>query len=100
MLQSAWLFIGVAAIIWTGIAVYTSDDAAAILFGILGFVTWGAWTYGSLKITVVGDSVTYQFTMPAVTFVGICFALVPAFIALTGPINIIGRHDNPNPREI
>ena len=100
MLQSAWLFIGVIALLVTGVSVLTktegarlipNDDAVAIYSGIVGFVSWGIWTYGSLDVRVVGDSVTYTFNMPAVTLFGVAMATIPAFIALTGPANIVRR---------
>lgn len=100
MLESAWLFIGVCAILATGLALYTNDNGVAMMMGVLGFVTWGVWTFGTLDVTVVGDSTTYSFTMPAVTILGIVLALVPGFIALTGPIDLIGRARRPEIDEV
>lgn len=89
MLESAWLFIGLISAIATSGAVLTNDDALAIVLGIMGFFSWGAWTYGSLDVRVVGDSVTYSFTMPSVTLFGIIMLILPLYIALTGPIEAI-----------
>lgn len=100
MLESAWLFVGCVAILATAAAVLTNDDGVAIVAGVLGFVTWGVWTYGSLDVRAVGDSVTYTFSMPSLTILGIAFALIPAYIALTGPTEIINRHREPNAEEI
>lgn len=100
MLESAWLFIGVCALFATGLAVYTNDNGVAMMMGTLGFVTWGVWTFGTLDVTVVGDSTTFTFTMPAVTILGIVFALLPGYIALTGPIDLIGRARQPNVDEV
>lgn len=100
MLESAWIFIGVVAILATGAAVATTDDGVAIMAGVLGFITWGVWTYGSLDLRVVGDSVTYSFSMPSVTILGIALALIPGYIALTGPTEIINRHRQPDTEEL
>jgi len=100
MLQSAWLFIGACAVIATGVAVVTNDDGVAIVSGIVGFMSWGFWTYGTLNVVVVGDSVTYTFQLPAVTYFGVMMALIPGFIALTGPTQIINRARKPQTEEL
>lgn len=100
MLESAWLFVGAVAILATGLALYTTDNGVAMMMGTLGFITWGVWTFGSLDVRVVGDSVTYSFTMPAVTLLGIVLALVPGFIALTGPLDLVTRARSPDVDEI
>jgi len=100
MLESAWLFIGAVAVLVTAAAVLTTDDGVAIMAGVVGFILWGMWTWGSLDVRVVGDSVTYSFTMPGVTFVGIMLALIPGFIALTGPIDIAKRARTPEADDI
>lgn len=97
MLESMWLFIGRVAFVWTllvvGGAVYLDarDDGLAIVGGIIGFVMWGVWTFGTLNVEVVDAGVVYEFSSPAATLLGIALALVPGYIALTGPIEIIDR---------
>ena len=100
MLLSVWLFIGVIAIGATAIALSTqsegarlwpNDDAVAIISGVVGFSAWGVWTYGSLNIEVAGDAVVYTFSSPAITYFGIALSLIPGYIALTGPVNIVRR---------
>lgn len=109
MLESAWLMIGFVALCATGVAVSTktkaaalfgNDDGVAIFSGIIGFIAWGFFAYGSLNVKVVGDSVTYTFQMPGVTFFGVMMALVPGFIALTGPTDIIRRARRPDADEL
>lgn len=100
MLESAWLFTGVVAILSTGLALYTTDDGVAMMMGTLGFITWGVWAFGTLDVRVVGDSVTYSFTMPALTLLGVVLALVPGFIALTGPLDLVTRARRPDVDEI
>ena len=109
MLESAWLFIGVIATLSTIFAVSTQssfarmfpdDDAVAIMAGIVGFVSWAVWTYGSLNVEVVTDSGVEVFGMPSVTFLGIALSLVPGYIALTGPADIIRRHKEPDAKDL
>lgn len=100
MLESAWLFIGLVAILATALTVITSDDGTAIMAGVVGFITWGFFAFGSLDVRVVGDAVTYSFSMPAVTIFAVMMAMGPGYIALTGPIEIIARADNPTTDEI
>jgi len=92
MLETTWLFVGVIAVLATIGAVLTNDDGVAIVAGILGFIAWGVWTFGSLNVEVVtqtGDIVA--FSNLAATMLGIALALIPGFIALTGPVEIVSR---------
>lgn len=110
MLESAWHFVGVVAILATGIAVstktavagaYPNDDGIAIFSGIVGFLSWGTWTYGTLAVDIVtntGSTVTQS--MPALTYFGIAMALVPGYIALTGPAEIISRYRDPQTKDV
>lgn len=92
MLESAWLFVGVVGILATATAVVTPDDGVAIVAGVAGFVTWGVWTFGSLNLEKpIQGNPELVFSEPAITLLGIGLALVPAYIALTGPVEIIGR---------
>ena len=91
MLESAWLFVGCLGVLATVGALVTSDDGVAIIAGVAGAITWGVWTYGTLDLVVVGDSVTYTFTMPSLTLLGLMLALIPSYVALTGPVELVGR---------
>lgn len=92
MLESAWLFIGCIGVLTSAGALMTTEDAMAMVFGSIGFVTWAIWSYGSLTVEVVGNTEVFEFAMPSLTFLGIAMALLPAYIALTGPIELIERH--------
>jgi hypothetical protein len=110
MLESAWLFIGFIALSTTAVAVITktkgaalfpNDDAVAIYSGLVGFVSWAIWTYGTLNVEVVSNGSIQAFSMPAVTFFGLAMATIPGFIALTGPVSIARRAmDNPTADDI
>jgi len=110
MLESAWLFIGVVAMLATGVAVstktkvagaYPNDDGIAIFSGVISFISWGMVAYGALNIEVItetGEIVSYS--MSSVTYFAIALALVPAYIALTGPVDIVRRARNPDAKDV
>jgi hypothetical protein len=109
MLESAWLFVGRIAFVWTlvtvGAAVYVdsrdeSGDALATVAGALGVVMWGVWTYASLGIEVVDGGTTVTFEHPELTILGVAMALVPAYIALTGPIELVNRYRQAGPDDL
>jgi len=110
MLESAWLFIGFIALSVTAVAVLTqtqgaalipNDDGVAIVSGTVGFVSWAIWTYGTLDVEVVSDAGVEVFSMPSVTFFGIVMALIPAYVALTGPAEIIAsRYKDPRAEDL
>lgn len=91
MLLAAWLFIGVLAVLSTGIALLTTDDDLAIISGIAGLLTWGLFAYNALEVEVVDGGTTVTMTMPSVTIISVAFAVVPTLIALTGPVEIVSR---------
>jgi len=110
MLQLTFLFVGVAGILATAVALSTqtqaaalfpADDGIAIISGVVGFVAWGIFSYGALNVEVVTDSGGVVSTsMPAVTYFGVALALIPAYIALTGPVNIINRARNTEAKDL
>lgn len=100
MLQSAWLGIGIVALCATAVALSTktkgavlfpNDDGIAIYSGVVGFIAWSFVAYGALDLQVVGDSTVHSFSMPSVTIFAVMMAVVPGFIALTGPVDIVRR---------
>lgn len=99
MLESAWVFIGRIAFAWTVLtvlgAIYVpgddTGDALATVGGVLGFVLWGIWTFGSLNVEVMSGGSTTTFTHPELALAGVTMALVPGYIALTGPVELIAR---------
>lgn len=100
MLLATWAFIGMVAIAATGVALYTSDNAMAIITGLLGMFGWGMWSFGALNLQVVRDATVYQFGEPMLTIFGVALALVPGFIAINGPIEMVQRYRDPRPEEI
>lgn len=109
MLESAWLFIGRIAFVWTvltvGAAVYvdgrdSTGDALAMVSGVVGFLLWGAWTFGALNVEVTGGGVVYEFAHPELAILGVAMALVPGYIALTGPIELINRYRGATPDDL
>jgi len=92
MLESGWLFVGGVAVLATAAAVLTTDDGVAIVAGVAGALSWGIWSFGTLNVEVVdGAGGTITFTSPALTLLGVAFALLPLFVALTGPVALVDR---------
>lgn len=106
MLESSFLFIGRIAFLWTVIVVFGSSyfdraaDDIAIVGGTIGFVLWGVWTFGTLNVEVANGATVYEFASPALTFVGIAMALVPGYLAISGPIELISRYRDGDMRDI
>jgi len=106
MLQSAWLFTGVLGVLATVASLLVSedsDDGLAIVTGIGGVVTWGVWTYGTINVEVVAhhNSHIHTFAMPELTLLGVMMALVPGYIALTGPVELVARaSSNTRPEDV
>lgn len=90
MLQSAWLLLGLLGAGATALAALRErDDGLMLVFGAVGFVAWGLFAYGALEVEVVGDAVTYSFSMPAVAMFGVLAALVPGYLVLVGPAELV-----------
>lgn len=101
MLESAWLLIAAAGIAVTALALLSDDEAVAMVLGAVGVIAWLMVAYGALDVRVVGDSVTYTFQMPAVTIFAVAMALIPAFVLIAGPPNLLGsRYPNPRSEEM
>lgn len=94
MLESIWLFTGGVAAAATAAAVLTNDNGVAIVTGVLGFVAWGVWTFGSLNVEVMSNGAITTFSSPAATLLGVALALIPGYIAFTGPVELFARSRN------
>lgn len=100
MLIKVWLFIGLVALLATGLAMLTNDNGVAIMTGVLGFVAWGYWSFGALNIEIVSNGSTIAQDQQAVALLGIALAMIPGYIAFTGPVEIIERFRSPSPDEV
>lgn len=101
MLLAVWLFVGGVAILASGVALLTDDDGVAIVAGAVATVTWGVWTFGTLDIERPVEGATgLSFTEPAVTLVGVVLAIVPLYIMLTGPVELISRAQDAGPEDV
>lgn len=109
MLESAWLFVGRVAVVWTLVALaasaYFDDgngraDALCSNAGVVGFVLWGVWTYGTLDIEVVDGGTTVAFSHPELTILGVAMCLVPAYIALSGTLDLFARAKSPSVEDL
>jgi len=86
MQQTIWLAVGGLALIFTLVTLYgsTVDDTLAIVTGTLSFFTWGVWTYGSLNVQQLTRCCVYSWSSPAVTLLGLMFALFSLWFVLVG----------------
>lgn len=110
MLESAYLFVGFVAVLTTVLAASTQTrlaagygdyaDPAAMVAGLLGTISWWMLAYGSLNVEVVGDSVTYTFSMAPITVWCLAFSIVPLIIALTGPLEVVKGAVSPREAEV
>ena len=100
MILQAWLLIGVVGVIATGAALQTNDDSLAMLTGVTGFIAWGVWAFGALDLEVYRNATVYTVNEPVVAIVGVMLALLPGWIALTGPIEAVSRVRDGRPDEM
>lgn len=100
MILSAWLFVGTVAVLASGVALATAKNEIAIMSGIVGFITWGVWTFGALNLEIVRDATVYTFSVPEVAILGVALALIPAYIAFTGPVEMVGKARAPRQDEV
>jgi len=109
MLESGWLFTGVVAVLLTVLALLTQTsavrhfgqaDGISIVLGALGTIAWGIFAYGSLDVVVVDGGVTIAFTMPTLTLLSIAMSIVPIYVMLTGPYEILSqRYQDMDPQD-
>jgi hypothetical protein len=93
MLESAWLFIGALGVGCTATTLWTDDDETGMIVGALGFVTWGVWCFNALNVEVAEGGTVFQFSMPYVVLIGLCWAAPCLFVLLTGPIDAVGKSE-------
>jgi hypothetical protein len=95
MIESAHLWLGTAAFVWTvvaiGAAVWTDANGLVTLSGVIGFVLWGVWSFASLNIIVHSGGSEFAFSHPELTVVGVMLAVPCAYLALTGPLETAKR---------
>jgi len=100
MIQSAWLFAGLVAILATTGALATTDDGMAIVLGVAGTGGWGVTGYGALDLELVSNGTEFSFTSPTIALLCFGVSLIPLYIALTGPINIVRRATTARPEDL
>lgn len=96
MQELTWVFLGVIAAAATYVALSTPDDQRVIIFGLIGFLTWGLFAYGALSVQhVSANGVISIHRYPALTAWGLMMAAPNFYVALTGPLELVR-----NPREL
>lgn len=107
MLESAWLFLGAMAFIWTVLNVLASSIVSGesydlvIIAATAGTIMWGVWVFGTLSgVEVASEATVYNFRMAPVALVGVVMALPNVYLALVGPIEIVDRVNDTNPQDV
>lgn len=90
MILAVLLFVGFVAILATAAALMTFDDGVAIMMGVTGFISWAIVSFGALNLQIVRDATVYQFEAYILTLFTAMLSLIPLYIALTGPMELIG----------
>jgi hypothetical protein len=91
------IFIGLVAAGATFLSVTTTNNEIAIIAGVIGAVTWLLFAFFALDVTIVDDSGTIsKVRYPALAAWGLMMMAPNAFVALTGPLQIIS---DTNPRQ-
>jgi len=96
MIVALWLFVATVGLLATAGAVLTNDDGVAILAGIAGVGAWGLAAFGALDLVVVSNGTEVAAQYPPITVFCAGMSLIPLYVALTGPINIVRRTRNPD----
>jgi len=100
MYVTAWLVLSALCLVWTGallfLATRTQTDVAGVstLAGVIGLVLWLVWAWGALDIQVPSDDTAREITYshPELALIGLLMAWLPAYIALTGPFELLKRY--------
>lgn len=106
MIESAWLFLGRMAFVWTLVVlvgtVYVSredDDTPLILGSIIGVVFWGIWAFGALQVETTSSGVVMEFSSPPLLVVGIAMMIVNGYVAIEGSMSAISRWNDAEPED-
>lgn len=93
MWASAWLFIGVIALLLSGATLFT--DLSDILGGLLAGLTWVLWAFGATNIEIydTGASGSVQTGGEAIALLGAAFAVVMLLVMLAGSARALDVRD-------
>lgn len=86
-------FLGIVALVFTGLTLTTADDQTAIISGLLGATTWTLWAYSTLNVTIYSGGSEFTESYPAFAALGLALAAPNAFVALTGPLMLAKNPD-------
>lgn len=100
MLLTGWLVIVAHGTLATALALLTDDDGIAIFAGIVGFLAYGIASFGAFDLVVISNGTELQRNEWLVSGMLLTLSVIPGWIALTGPVNIIRRVREPEAREV
>lgn len=90
----SWAFVGLVALVWSVVAIVgpallrdaEQADLLGIVAGVASFLSWALWSYVAFSIRLQsGEIVSY----PAVALFGVAMAIPGAYVALTGPFELL-----------
>jgi len=94
------IFLGVVAAGATLLSVTTENNDIAIITGVIGSITWLLFAFFALDVTIVDDAGSVsKVRYPALAAWGVMMAVPNAYVALTGPLQIISD-TNPRKNEV
>jgi len=93
MLQTLIITLVAIGMLSTAAALYTTDNGIAILAGVIGTFSAGLATFGLFNIEVVSNgTVVGVGSQPALALFTATLAMLAAYPALTGPIDLVGEN--------
>lgn len=96
MIYQGWLFVAAVGVLAAYVTLTTPEDDVAIMFGLVGLLTWGLFSYQSLYIEVLAggktDPITYSY--PAMSIWGLAMAVTCLYVVINGPIGLIDQRRN------
>lgn len=96
MIWQGWLFLGLIAFAATYVTLTTNEDDVAIMFGLVGLLTWGLWSFQSLSVVVWpdGSSSAEIYSYPMFSMWGVAMAVTCLYVVLNGPIALVDQRRN------
>lgn len=106
MIESAWLFLGRMAFVWTLVVLAASiyvepgdDDLPLVLGSVIGVIFWVIWAFGALSVETASNGEVLEFSSPPLLAVGIAMAIVNGYITIEGSLSTISRWNDADPED-
>lgn len=97
MIWQGWLFVGLVAFATTVVTLTTGEDDVAIMFGLVGVLTWAFWSFQSLYVVVPPTGArteVLEYAYPFLSIWGVAMAVTCLYVVLNGPIALVDQRRN------